>query len=171
MTDASEPDVDELVEDDVDGDLEAEGDGWLVSPVPFSPPGAAPTFDEQRSLWLRLADRRWRVRGLERNTSFDVLRVQVVKGGVDGGSMAARCRRISLIAHTAALRSPSLGKLSPASGMGPLGREFRQWDGAILSPVVGLYACAWGERRERIRGGRGRSGQVMPPVWSRTRRR
>ncbi len=72
-----EPDVDELGEDDADdGD---EGDGWLVSPVPFSPPpGAEPTFDEQGSLWLRFADRRWRVRGLERNTSFDVLRVQVM---------------------------------------------------------------------------------------------
>lgn len=72
LTGASEPDI---AEDD-DGD---EGDGWLVSPVPFSPPpGAEPTFDEQGSLWLRFADRRWRVRGLERNTSFDVLRVQVM---------------------------------------------------------------------------------------------
>ncbi len=89
-TDAAEPNAnepatddhlaetdDELGEDDVD-DGEA-GDGWLVSPVPFSPPpGAEPTFDEQGSLWLRFADRRWRVRGLERNTSFDVLRVQVM---------------------------------------------------------------------------------------------
>jgi hypothetical protein len=69
------PDGDEVDEDDD----ENEDDGWLVSPVPFSPPpGHAPTFDAQGSLWLRFADRRWRVRGLERNTSFDVLRVQVM---------------------------------------------------------------------------------------------
>lgn len=77
VTDAPDLDVDELAEDDVD-DGEASG-GWLVSPVPFSPPpGHDPVLDEQGSLWLRFADRRWRVRGLERNTSFDVLRVQVM---------------------------------------------------------------------------------------------
>lgn len=76
VPDASELDVDELAEDDDEVD---EDDGWLVSPVPFSPPpGHEPTFDAQGSLWLRFADRRWRVRGLERNTSFDVLRVQVM---------------------------------------------------------------------------------------------
>jgi hypothetical protein len=82
VSDAPEPSADEsdtddqVADDDVD---DGEGDGWLVSPVPFSPPpGAEPTFDEQGSLWLRFADRRWRVRGLERNTSFDVLRVQVM---------------------------------------------------------------------------------------------
>jgi hypothetical protein len=86
VTDASEPDVDEPTEGDVDDD---EDDGWLVSPVPFSPPpGAEPTFDEQGSLWLRFADRRWRVRGLERNTSFDVLRVQVMVTRATSGAGA-----------------------------------------------------------------------------------
>jgi len=33
-----------------------------------------------------------------------------------------------------------------------------------------LYAFEWGER-VRSRGGFGRSGQVTPPAWSRTRRR
>lgn len=33
-----------------------------------------------------------------------------------------------------------------------------------------LYASEWGER-VRMRGGRGRSGQVMPPAWSSTRSR
>ncbi len=76
------PDGDELAEDDEDA-------GWLVSPVPFSPPpGHEPTFDAQGSLWLRFADRRWRVRGLERNTSFDVLRVQVMVTRQTSGSGA-----------------------------------------------------------------------------------
>ena len=36
--------------------------------------------------------------------------------------------------------------------------------------VNGLYALEWGER-VLIRGGVGRSGQVMPPAWSSTRSR
>lgn len=56
-----------------------EADGWLVSPVPHSPAAAGgPRLDERGSLWLAFGDRRWRVRGLERNTGFDVLRVQVM---------------------------------------------------------------------------------------------
>ncbi len=44
-------------------------------------------------------------------------------------------------------------------------------EGRAKTRVNWLSAFQWGEWRERIRGGRGRSGQVMPPVWSRTRSR
>ena len=78
----SEPVGNDTVEstvDDVGVTDPAEDRGWLVSPVPFAPaPGHEPVLDAQGSLWLRFADRRWRVRGLARNTSFDVLRVQVM---------------------------------------------------------------------------------------------
>lgn len=74
-----EPTSDDVAEVEVEDGPDGGGDGWLVSPVPFSPPpGHEPTFDASGSLWLRFADRRWRIRGLERNTSFDVLRVQVM---------------------------------------------------------------------------------------------
>jgi hypothetical protein len=36
--------------------------------------------------------------------------------------------------------------------------------------LMGLYAFEWGAR-VRMRGGVGRFGQVMPPVWSSTRSR
>lgn len=79
-----EPTGDGVLDVDADSPVSTTGpgvasDGWLVSPVPGAPsPAGEPRLDERGSLWLRFADRRWRVRGLERNTGFDVLRVQVM---------------------------------------------------------------------------------------------
>jgi hypothetical protein len=49
----------------------------FASPVPTGPPVVEPVVSE-RELVVVLGDRRWRVRGLDRVTSFDVLRVNVL---------------------------------------------------------------------------------------------
>jgi hypothetical protein len=49
----------------------------FASPVPAGPPVVEPVVSE-RELVVVLGDRRWRVRGLEKVTSFDVLRVNVL---------------------------------------------------------------------------------------------
>lgn len=64
---------------DVDDEAEVEA---LVSPVPapLADPTAGAVFDGE-ALRLTFGPRRWRVRNLERNTSFDVLRVNVCVTG------------------------------------------------------------------------------------------
>jgi DNA primase catalytic core len=58
-----------------------EGDSLVVSPVPAGPPeGPTPVVSADGEVRLGFGGRRWRVRGLERNTSFDVLRVNVLVG-------------------------------------------------------------------------------------------
>jgi DNA primase len=66
----------------------------FASPVPSPPPGPACEVSE-RELVVVLGDRRWRVRGLDKVTSFDVLRVNVLvsrdtpAAGSPAGSLGA----------------------------------------------------------------------------------
>ena len=55
----------------------------LVSPTPALPPQVAPVVDGDE-LRVALGDRRWRVRGLAKVTSFDLLRVNVLVARHDG---------------------------------------------------------------------------------------
>jgi DNA primase len=58
-------------------------DPLLVSPSPAVPAEAAPVVSE-REVLLSFADRRWRVRGLDKASSFDLLRVNVMVSAPDG---------------------------------------------------------------------------------------
>ena len=54
--------------------------------------------------------------------------------------------------------------------LGPTGGEgAKQWM-TVLTELKRLYASEWGVR-VLMRGGRGRSGQVIPPAWRSTRSR
>jgi DNA primase len=58
-------------------------DPLLVSPSPPAPAEAAPVVSE-REMLLSFADRRWRVRGLDKASSFDLLRVNIMVSAPDG---------------------------------------------------------------------------------------
>jgi hypothetical protein len=66
----------------------AVADPAAVSPAPAPSADEQPTLVTGREMVLRFGERRWRVRGLERATSFDVLRVNVMCSAPDaaGGS-------------------------------------------------------------------------------------
>lgn len=77
--DHDEPDVDEPDPSFVAGPLPPE----LVSPTPALPEDVAPVVDGDE-LRVALGDRRWRVRGLSKVSSFDLLRVNVLVARHDG---------------------------------------------------------------------------------------
>ncbi len=80
----------EPVGDDVAGelaDIVRGDDSPVASPVPAVPAGVVPSFSEDgRDMWLSFGRRRWRLRNLGDNTSFDVLKalVFVRAEGADG---------------------------------------------------------------------------------------
>ncbi len=62
-------------------------DSPVASPVPAVPAGVTPSFSEDgRDMWLSFGRRRWRLRNLGDNTSFDVLKALVLvrAEGADG---------------------------------------------------------------------------------------
>ena len=59
-------------------DADAAADVPLASPIPPVPAGNAVERGEGDELVLRFGDRRWRIRGLDKVTSFDLLRVNVL---------------------------------------------------------------------------------------------
>ncbi|MGH9266743.1 MAG: toprim domain-containing protein, partial [Acidimicrobiales bacterium] len=82
--DDSEPDVDDepdpsFVAEQPPGPVPPE----LVSPTPALPDDVAPVVDGDE-LRVALGDRRWRVRGLSKVSSFDLLRVNVLVARHDG---------------------------------------------------------------------------------------
>ena len=58
-------------------------DPLLVSPSPAGPVEAAPVVSE-REMLLSFGERRWRVRGLDKASSFDLLRVNIMVSAPDG---------------------------------------------------------------------------------------
>ena len=59
-------------------DADAEADVPLASPMPPLPAGDAVERGDGDEVVLRFGDRRWRIRGLDKVTSFDLLRVNVL---------------------------------------------------------------------------------------------
>ena len=63
-------------------DVERGDDTPVASPVPPVPVGVEPVFSEDgRDMWLSFGRRRWRLRNLGENTSFDVLKALVLVSG------------------------------------------------------------------------------------------
>jgi len=50
----------------------------VATPEPAPPPPEPPTEDHGEEIVLRLGDRRWRIRGLAKNTSYEAMRVNVL---------------------------------------------------------------------------------------------
>lgn len=72
-------------------DVERGDDTPVASPVPPVPAGLEPTFsDDGRDMWLIFGRRRWRLRNLGENTSFDVLKALVFVAGEGAGFHADR---------------------------------------------------------------------------------
>jgi DNA primase len=76
-------------------------DPLLVSPAPAVSVEAAPVVS-QREVVLSFGDRRWRVRGLDKASSFDLLRVNVMVSAPDGrGGLAFHVDTLDLYAARA----------------------------------------------------------------------
>jgi DNA primase catalytic core len=78
-TEASEPELDEpaLPLDAADSELD-EAEPLAATPEPAPPREPPPVEERGEEVVMAQGDRRWRVRGIARNTSFDALRVNVL---------------------------------------------------------------------------------------------
>jgi DNA primase len=75
---ASEPDPEEpSLPLDADSELD-EAESLVATPEPAPPREPPPAEERGEEVVMSLGDRRWRVRGIARNTSFDALRVNVL---------------------------------------------------------------------------------------------
>jgi DNA primase len=68
-----------------EGKAAEEEDRPAASPVPPAPPGAPPMAASEREVTFRFGQRRWRVRGLERNLSFERLKINLLVAREDRG--------------------------------------------------------------------------------------
>lgn len=93
----------------------------FASPVPACPPAVEPVVSE-RELVVMLGDRRWRVRGLDKVTSFDVLRVNVLvsrDGPAAGPSSAGRFHVDTLDLYSARARLVFVAAAAAELGIEP----------------------------------------------------
>ncbi len=56
----------------------AEAPPIVATPEPAPPPAEAPVEEHGEEIVIRLGDRRWRIRGLAKNTSYEAMRVNVL---------------------------------------------------------------------------------------------
>jgi len=75
---ASEPAPEELAHPLDAGSEPGEAEPLAATPEPASPREPPPAEERGEEVVMPLGDRRWRVRGIARNTSFDALRVNVL---------------------------------------------------------------------------------------------
>lgn len=111
----AEPDVAAQDVADELADVErGDEEGPVASPVPAVPAGVVPEFsDDGRDMWLSFGRRRWRLRGLGENTSFDVLKALVFVSAEGSGGFHAD--RIDL--YTARARAGFCKEASVETGI------------------------------------------------------
>ena len=78
-----------------------------ASPMPEAPPAPVAAEVTDREVTVTLGDRRWRVRGLSKNSSYDILKVNVLVGKgdefhVDTLDLYAHRQRVAFVATAAA---------------------------------------------------------------------